>query len=112
MTNVVNQLVDSEKNAVTTNQSWKGLDTSDLSSLTAYILEALSSWFILLDLLLLTSNSGIDPPFTGVYRVAKRDETIVSLTVKQGERLFLDVAAANMNVSGCAMFCTSLRHEI
>ena len=97
---------------MTTNQSCKGLDTSDLSSLTAYILEALSSWFILLDLLLFTFNLGIDPPFAGVYRVAKRDETIVSLTVKQGERLFLDVAAANMNVSRCTMFRTSLRHEI
>jgi len=42
---------------------------------------------------------GIDPPFAGTYRVAKQDESINSLNVKQGERLFLNVAAANMNVS-------------
>lgn len=47
----------------------------------------------------LTEESGIDPPFAGVYRVAKQDETIESLNLKQGQRLFLHVASANMNVS-------------
>jgi linoleate 10R-lipoxygenase len=47
----------------------------------------------------LTEDLGIDPPFAGTYRVAKQDESINSLNVKQGERLFLNVAAANMNVS-------------
>jgi len=47
----------------------------------------------------LTHDSGIDPPFAGVYRVAKQDETLASLTVKQSERLFLDIATANMDVS-------------
>ncbi|OAX33207.1 heme peroxidase [Rhizopogon vinicolor AM-OR11-026] len=81
LTNVVNQLLDSENPSTITNQTAKNVDTKDISSLTAYILEALR----------------IDPPFAGVYRVAKQDETVVSLIVKQGERLFLDVAAANMN---------------
>jgi len=72
LTNVVNQLLDAENNITT---------IQDVSSLNAYVLEALR----------------IDPPFAGVYRVAKQDETVVSLTVQRGERLFLDVAAANMN---------------
>ncbi|KAG1827565.1 heme peroxidase [Suillus subaureus] len=71
LTNVVNQLLDSEKSG----------DTRDLSSLAAYTIEALR----------------IDPPFAGVYHIAKQDETIGSLTVKQGERLFVDVATANTN---------------
>ncbi|KAG0693723.1 heme peroxidase [Suillus ampliporus] len=79
LTNVVNQFLDSEESS--TIQAAKSMDTKDLSSLTAYINEALR----------------IDPPFTGVYRVAKEDETIVSLTVKRGERLFLDIATANTN---------------
>ncbi|KAG0701786.1 heme peroxidase [Suillus ampliporus] len=78
LTNVVNQLLDSENNPTVTIQA---ADTGDLSSLTAYTIEALR----------------IDPPFAGVYRVAKQDETVGSLTVKQGEQLFLDVARANMN---------------
>ncbi|OAX39674.1 heme peroxidase [Rhizopogon vinicolor AM-OR11-026] len=81
LTNVVNQLLDSEKNSTFVIQAAKSVDTKDLSSLTAHILEALR----------------IDPPFAGVYRVAKQDETINSLVVKQGERLFLDVATASMN---------------
>ena len=57
----------------------------------------------------MTSNSGVDPPFAGVYRVAKQDDTVLSLTVKKGDRLFLDIAAANMNVScSCARLCTTL----
>ena len=89
------------------------MDTKDLSSLTAYILEALSAYSIMATLPLLTSNSGIDPPFAGVYRVAKQDETIASLTVKQGDRLFLDVAAANMNVScSRARLCKTLIRDI
>ncbi|KAG2350116.1 heme peroxidase [Suillus weaverae] len=81
LTNVVNQLLDSEKKSSITIQTAKRVDTKDLSSLAAYTIEALR----------------IDPPFAGVYRVAKQDETIGSLTVKQGERLFVDVATANTN---------------
>ncbi|KAG1742705.1 heme peroxidase [Suillus paluster] len=81
LTNVVNQLLDSEKDSNVTMQAANRMDTNDLSSLTTYINEALR----------------IDPPFAGVYRVAKEDETIVSLTFKRGERLFLDVATANMD---------------
>jgi hypothetical protein len=41
---------------------------------------------------------GIDPPFAGVYRVAKKEHTVESLAVQQGEHLFLDVASAGMSV--------------
>ncbi|KAG0693724.1 heme peroxidase [Suillus ampliporus] len=81
LTNVVNQFLDSEESSTITIQADKSMDTKDLASLTAYINEALR----------------IDPPFSGVYRVAKDDETIVSSTVKRGERLFLDIATANTN---------------
>jgi linoleate 10R-lipoxygenase len=113
LTNVVNQLLDSGKNSSITNQAVQNVHTKDPSSLAAYVLEALSTHIILVDLPLLTSNPGIDPPFTGVYRIAKQDDTVASLTIKQGERLFLDVAAANMNVSrNCARLCTSLIRDI
>ncbi|KAJ8594598.1 putative linoleate diol synthase [Rhizopogon salebrosus TDB-379] len=81
LTNVVNQLLDSRKNSTIASQAVKNLHTEDTYSLTGYVLEALR----------------IDPPFTGVYRIAKQDGTVASLTIRQGERLFLDVAAANMN---------------
>ncbi|KAG2138289.1 heme peroxidase [Suillus clintonianus] len=81
LTNVVNQFLDSEKNSSITIQAAKSADSKDLSGLTAYAIEALR----------------IDPPFAGVYRVAKQDATVGSLTVKQGERLFVDVATANAN---------------
>ncbi|KAG2124640.1 hypothetical protein DEU56DRAFT_916990 [Suillus clintonianus] len=42
-------------------------------------------------------NYKIDPPFAGVYRVGKQDETIESLNVKQGQCLLLHIATANMN---------------
>jgi len=60
----------------------------------------------------LTHSSGIDPPFTGVYRVAKQDETLTSITVKKGERLFLDIAKANMDVSHTynMRHCASFTH--
>ncbi|KAG2108086.1 hypothetical protein DEU56DRAFT_941459 [Suillus clintonianus] len=44
-------------------------------------------------------NYKIDPPFAGVYRVGKQDETIESLNVKQGQCLLLHIATANMNVN-------------
>jgi linoleate 10R-lipoxygenase len=104
LTNVINQLLDAENN-ITAMQ--------DLSSLTAYVLEALSACSIPSNPPLLIVKSGIDPPFAGVYRVAKQDEMVVSLYVQEGERLFLDVAAANMNVS-CSYprLCTSLIRDI
>lgn len=96
LTNVVNQLLDSKQDSTVTIQSE---DTKDLSGLTAYAIEALSTCPVLVHTPFLTSDVGIDPPFAGFYRVAKKDENVVSLNVKQGERLFLNVAAANMNVS-------------
>ncbi|KAH7927845.1 heme peroxidase [Leucogyrophana mollusca] len=80
LTNVVNILLDSEEHATFHTQA-KSVDTKDLLGLEAYVIEALR----------------VDPPFAGVYRVAKEDATVGSLTVKQGERLFLDIASANLN---------------
>jgi cytochrome P450 len=81
LTNVVNLLLHKEYDSEVTIAANKKVDAKDLGSLTAYVTEALR----------------IDPPFAGTYRVAKQDESINSLNVKQGERLFLNVAAANMN---------------
>ncbi|KAG6860884.1 hypothetical protein C0995_006439 [Termitomyces sp. Mi166 len=39
----------------------------------------------------------LDPPFQGVYRTATRDHSVGSLSVKEGERVFLDVKAANLD---------------
>ncbi|KAG2338641.1 heme peroxidase [Suillus weaverae] len=81
LTNVVNLLLHKEYDSEVTIEATKKVDAKDLGSLTAYITEALR----------------IDPPFAGVYRIAKQDETIESLNVKQGQRLFLHIASANMN---------------
>jgi len=37
----------------------------------------------------------IEPPFRGVYRTAKEKKEILGLTVEAGERIFLDIHAAN-----------------
>ncbi|KAG2364875.1 putative linoleate diol synthase [Suillus spraguei] len=81
LTNVVNLLVHKEYDSEVTVAANLKVDAKDLSKVTAYITEALR----------------IDPPFAGVYRVAKQDETIESLNIKQGQRLFLHIASANMN---------------
>ncbi|KAG2132772.1 heme peroxidase [Suillus clintonianus] len=81
LTNVVNLLLHKEYDSEVTIEADKKVDAKSLASLTAYITDALR----------------IDPPFAGVYRVAKQDETIESLNVKQGQRLFLHIATANMN---------------
>jgi len=80
LTNVVNLLLDSERHATFRTQA-KSADVKDLAGLEAYVIEALR----------------IDPPFAGVSCIAKKDHTVGSLTVQQGERLFLDVASAGMN---------------
>ncbi|KAI6149466.1 heme peroxidase [Pisolithus tinctorius] len=80
LTNVVNLLLVSEENATFRTQA-RSVDTKDVGALEAYVIEALR----------------IDPPFAGVYRTAKKDQTVGSLNVKEGERLFLDIAGANMN---------------
>lgn len=81
LTNVVNLLVHKEYDSEVTVAANLKVDAKDLSNVTAYITEALR----------------IDPPFAGVYRIAKQDETIESLNIKQGQRLFLHIASANMN---------------
>jgi len=39
----------------------------------------------------------VDPPFQGVHRVSKKDQTISSHAIQKNERLFLDVANANID---------------
>ncbi|KAI6023916.1 hypothetical protein PISMIDRAFT_470487 [Pisolithus microcarpus 441] len=80
LTNVVNLLLVSEENATFRTQA-RSVDTKDLGALEAYVIEALR----------------IDPPFAGVYRNVKKDKSVGSLNVKEGERLFLDIAGANLN---------------
>ncbi|KIK94193.1 hypothetical protein PAXRUDRAFT_143426 [Paxillus rubicundulus Ve08.2h10] len=80
LTNVVNLLLDSEEGATFRTQA-RSVDTRDVGALEAYVVEALR----------------IDPPFAGVYRVAKKEHAVGSLAVKQGEHLFLDVASACMS---------------
>ncbi|KAI6041267.1 heme peroxidase, partial [Pisolithus marmoratus] len=80
LTNVVNLPLVSEDHATFRAQA-KSADTKDFSALEAYVIEALR----------------IDPPFAGVYRTAKKDQSVGSLNVKEGDRLFLDIARANLN---------------
>ncbi|OAX41520.1 heme peroxidase [Rhizopogon vinicolor AM-OR11-026] len=82
LTNVVNQLLRTDHDSVATMEAAKSENNNkDISGLTAFTREALR----------------VDPPFAGVYRVAKKDGDVVSLTVKQDERVFLNIAKANMN---------------
>jgi linoleate 10R-lipoxygenase len=39
----------------------------------------------------------LDPPFQGVYRVAQKDHAIASMSVKKDDRLFLNIAHANLD---------------
>ncbi|KAG6381666.1 heme peroxidase [Boletus reticuloceps] len=80
LTNVVNLLLDSEEHATFRSQA-KSADIKDMAGLEAYVIEALR----------------IDPPFAGASFTAKKDHSVGSLVVQQGERLFLNVASAGMN---------------
>lgn len=77
------------------------VDTKDLAGLEAYVIEALSEPDIFgMKSFITLLRTGIDPPFAGVSYVAKKDHTVGSLAVQQGEHVFLNVAGASMNVSG------------
>jgi linoleate 10R-lipoxygenase len=39
----------------------------------------------------------IDPPFEGVYRTVAKDHTIGDLAIKDGDRVFLNIAGANLD---------------
>jgi len=39
----------------------------------------------------------LDPPFQGVYRVATKDQNVGGFVIKKDERVFLNVADANVN---------------
>ena len=100
MTNVVNLLLDSEKNAIFRTQA-NSVDTGDLASLEAHVIEALSEHGLLgMKFFITHLRAGIDPPFTQVSYVANKDHVVGSLTVQQGEHVFLNVTGAGMNVSG------------
>ncbi|EGN96758.1 hypothetical protein SERLA73DRAFT_93339 [Serpula lacrymans var. lacrymans S7.3] len=80
LTNIVNILLDADQTASFRSQA-EDADAKEFAGLEAYVLEALR----------------LDPPFRGVYRVAKENTTVGSLTVTKGERLFLNIADANLN---------------
>ncbi|KAA1469100.1 linoleate diol synthase, partial [Dentipellis sp. KUC8613] len=78
LVNVVNYYVDQ-----------KGVDLADKKNadkLSGYVYEALSACVL-----------GIDPPFRGVYRESLEDQTIGSLSVKRGTRVFADIASASQD---------------
>ncbi|KAL4078615.1 heme peroxidase [Scleroderma yunnanense] len=79
LTNVVNLLISEEHG--TFQAQARSVDTKDITGLDAYVVEALR----------------IDPPFAGVYRTATKEHTVGSLSVREGERLFVDIASANQN---------------
>ncbi|KAH7914862.1 heme peroxidase [Hygrophoropsis aurantiaca] len=80
LTNSLYSLLQAEEDATFRTQAMS-LDVKDQLGMEAFVIEALR----------------LNPTFTGVYRVAKEDTTVGSLTVKQGERLFLNIASASKN---------------
>ena len=92
-------------------------DVGTKASLDGYIHEALSTWLPLLAIPILRLLSlGLDPPFEGIYRMlnyfprpnrdtnevptgtALKDYSVRGLTIKEGDRLFLNIAEANLDV--------------
>lgn len=80
LTNVVNICFDSEHQATILNSIKSG---EGKTSLDGFIREALR----------------LDPSFAGVYRTASKDQTIGNLSFKNGDKVFLDLAAANKEES-------------
>lgn len=69
--------------------------------LVRYIREALSEWSrgrILL-ILLLTRNTGLNPPVSAVFRTAKIDCAVDGKSIKAGQRVVASVESANLDVS-------------
>ncbi|EIW79353.1 putative linoleate diol synthase [Coniophora puteana RWD-64-598 SS2] len=77
MTNVLNQFLSTEQHASVLDLA-QSKDETAMQGLTARVLEALR----------------LDPPFRGVFRIATTDAVVGSLSVKKGERVFVDIAAA------------------
>ncbi|KAG6813888.1 hypothetical protein H0H92_006295 [Tricholoma furcatifolium] len=80
LTNAINFYLGSEHDA-TIRATAKATD--EKSNLDGFVYEALR----------------LDPPFQGVYRTATKDSSVGSLTVKQGDRVFLDLKDANSDAS-------------
>jgi len=80
LTNTLNLLLGSDKDAHV--RSLFG-DAKNAAQLQGYVYEALR----------------IDPPFKGVFRVAQKDATVASLSIKKGDRVFLDTACAGLQES-------------
>ena len=75
-------------------------DVEAKASIDGYIYEALSTRLPLLAIPMLRLLSlGLDPPFEGIYRTAVKGYTARGLKFKEGDRLFLNIAAANLDVS-------------
>jgi hypothetical protein len=45
------------------------------------------------------SSLGLDPPFQGFFRISAKDQTLGGRIVKEGDRVFANIGAANQNVS-------------
>jgi cytochrome P450 len=80
LTNAVNLLLGSDKDAHV--RSLFG-DAKGSAQLQGYVYETLR----------------LDPPFKGVFRVAQKDVNVASLSIKTGDRVFLDTAGANLQES-------------
>jgi len=80
LTNTVNLLLGCEKDAHI--RTLFG-DSKKASELEGFVYESLR----------------LDPPFNGVFRTAQKDVTVASLSIKQNERLFLNIAGANLEES-------------
>ncbi|KAF5383694.1 hypothetical protein D9615_003624 [Tricholomella constricta] len=80
LTNMVNLYLGSDKDAELRRLA-NATDTKNL--LDGFVYEALR----------------LDPPLQGVYRIATKDHAVGNLSVKNGDRIFLDVAQANLDES-------------
>ncbi|RDB20840.1 Linoleate 10R-lipoxygenase [Hypsizygus marmoreus] len=80
LTNMVNLYLGSEQDAAIRGIV-KGADSK--AKLDGFVSEALR----------------LDPPLQGVYRTAAKEHTVGTLSIKKGDRVFLNVAGANLDAS-------------
>ena len=91
MTNTFDLLLDTGLDA-----SLKDLaKSSDSSAFSGYVLESLREYLSTLIWYLYNDLQGLDPAFRGFYRVSTKDQNIGSHTLKKGDRVFVDMGAAN-----------------
>jgi linoleate 10R-lipoxygenase len=91
LTNIVNFLLDGERLKEITKLS-QSTEPSAHERLRGFVWEA----------------ARLDPAFQGVFRTSTKDVQVGDLSVQKGDRLFLDMAVANLNVSNISPFMFSL----